>query len=136
MLIAGAGRSDITPPVGIAHAGWGAATHQRAEGVDMPFYATALYVTDGELEIAIVDLDVGILTNQDDSEIRTKIASISGIKPEHIRLSATHTHSGPVNRQSLVHTGIHCQPRQPKLSAVRNGQQSPPMWASAKAVVR
>ena len=49
MLIAGAGRSDITPPVGIAHAGWGAATHQRAEGVDMPFYATALYVTDGEL---------------------------------------------------------------------------------------
>ena len=77
MLIAGAGRSDITPPVGIAHAGWGAATHQRAEGVDMPFYATALYVTDGELEIAIVDLDVGILTNQDDSEIRTKIASIS-----------------------------------------------------------
>ncbi|SVE64516.1 uncharacterized protein METZ01_LOCUS517370, partial [marine metagenome] len=24
MLIAGAGRSDITPPVGIAHAGWGA----------------------------------------------------------------------------------------------------------------
>ena len=106
MLIAGAGRSDITPPVGIAHAGWGAATHQRAEGVDMPFYATALYVTDGELEIAIVDLDVGILTNQDDSEIRTKIASISGIKPENIRLSATHTHSGPVNRQSWLDEGM------------------------------
>ena len=86
MLIAGAGRSDITPPVGIAHAGWGAATHQRAEGVDMPFYATALYVTDGELEIAIVDLDVGILTNQDDSEIRTKIASISGINSDNIIL--------------------------------------------------
>ena len=106
MLTAGAGRSDITPPVGIAHAGWGAATHQRAEGVDMPFYATALYVTDDELEIAIVDLDVGILTNQDDSEIRTKIASISGIKPEHIRLSATHTHSGPVNRQSWLDEGM------------------------------
>ena len=42
MLTAGAGRSDITPPVGIAHGAWGAATHQRAEGVDMPFYATAL----------------------------------------------------------------------------------------------
>ena len=64
MLKAGAGRADITPPVGIAHAGWGAATHQRAEGVDMPFYATALYVTDGDLELAIVDLDIGILTHE------------------------------------------------------------------------
>ena len=29
----------------------------------MPFYATALYVTDGDLELAIVDLDVGSVTN-------------------------------------------------------------------------
>ena len=70
MLKSGAGRTDITPPVGIAHAGWGAATHQRAEGVDMPFYATSLFVTDGELEIAIVDLDIGILTNEDGMSVR------------------------------------------------------------------
>ena len=76
MLKAGAGRSDITPPVGIAHAGWGAATHQRAEGVDMPFYATALYVTDGDLELAIVDLDIGILTNEDDAAIRAEVEAV------------------------------------------------------------
>ncbi|MCH7984873.1 MAG: hypothetical protein IIC28_12995, partial [Chloroflexi bacterium] len=93
MLKAGAGRSDITPPVGIAHAGWGAATHQRAEGVDMPFYATALYVTDGDLELAIVDLDIGILTNEDDAAIRAEVETVAGIKPENLRLSATHTHS-------------------------------------------
>lgn len=106
MLTAGAGRSDITPPVGIAHAGWGAATHQRAEGVDMPFYATALYVTDGELELAIVDLDIGVLTNQDDASIREEVAKVAGIKPENLRLSATHTHSGPVNRQSWLDKGM------------------------------
>ncbi len=106
MLTAGAGRSDITPPVGIAHAGWGAAIHQRAEGIDMPFYATALYVTDGELEIAIVDLDIGVLTNQDDAEIRAEVAKVAGIKPENLRLSATHTHSGPVNRQSWLNEGM------------------------------
>lgn len=106
MLTVGAGRSDITPPVGIAHAGWGAATHQRAEGVDMPFYATALFVTDGELEIAIVDLDIGVLTNSDDATIRAEVEKISGVKPENLRLSATHTHSGPVNRQSWLDEGM------------------------------
>lgn len=106
MLTAGTGRSDITPPVGIAHAGWGAATHQRAEGVDMPFFATALYVTDGELEIAIVDLDMGVLTNEDDMAIRDAVESTSGIKPENLRLSATHTHSGPVNRGSWLNEGM------------------------------
>jgi hypothetical protein len=106
MLTAGAGRTDITPPVGIAHAGWGAATHQRAEGVDMPFYATALYVTDGDLEIAIVDLDIGVLMNDDDAAIRAEVAKISGIKKENLRISATHTHSGPVNRQSWLNEGM------------------------------
>jgi len=106
MLTAGAGRTDITPPVGIAHAGWGAATHQRAEGVDIPFYATALYVTDGDLEIAIVDLDIGVLTNEDDAAIRGEVEKISGIMPENLRLSATHTHSGPVNRQSWLDEGM------------------------------
>jgi neutral ceramidase len=111
MLTAGAGRSDITPPVGIAHAGWGAATHQRAEGVDMPFYATTLYVTDGDLELAIVDLDMGVLTNQDDAAIRAEVAAAAGIKPENLRLSATHTHSGPVNRGSWLDEGMDLVPR-------------------------
>ena len=54
MLSAGVGRSDITPPIGIAHAGWGAAIHERAEGIHMPFHSTTLYVTNGELELAIL----------------------------------------------------------------------------------
>ena len=44
-LRAGVGRIDITPPVGIAHGGWGAQVHQRAEGVDMPLLCTALVVS-------------------------------------------------------------------------------------------
>ena len=106
MLTAGAGRSDITPPIGIAHAGWGAATHQRAEGVDMPFFATALYITDGELELSIVDIDTGGITNEDDAAIRAEVAAIANIKPENLRLSATHTHSGPVDRGSWLDEGM------------------------------
>jgi neutral ceramidase len=105
MLNAGVGRSDITPPVGIAHAGWGAATHERAEGVDMPFYATALYVTDGDIEIAIVDLDMGILTFSIDTQIREAVLASTGIDPDNLRLTATHTHSGPIGLGSWLEEG-------------------------------
>ena len=41
-LRAGVGRADMTPPVGIAHVNWGARVHDRAEGIDMPLYATEI----------------------------------------------------------------------------------------------
>ncbi len=39
----GVARADITPPVGIYHRMWGAATHDRSEGVHRPLTATAMY---------------------------------------------------------------------------------------------
>ena len=94
MLCAGAGRTDITPPVGIAHAGWGAATHERAVGMDMPFFCTALFLSDGETAVAIADLDICFLTEEMDRLIRDAIIEETGIPRDHIRLSATHTHAG------------------------------------------
>ncbi len=95
MLMAGAGRSDITPPVGIAHAGWGAQTHQLSEGNDMQLYITALALSNGETRLAIVDFDIGILTGAQDADIRRVISERTGIDEDNIRLSYSHTHSGP-----------------------------------------
>ncbi len=95
-LRAGAGRSDITPPVGIAHAGWGAQTHQRAEAVDMPLLCTALVIARGDLQIAIVDLDLIWLMPGLDSAVRAAVSDATGIQPTNIRLSYGHTHSGPI----------------------------------------
>ena len=61
-IIAGAGRSDITPPVGSPHLNWGAATHQVAAGIDMELYSTALYLSDGASEVVLLNLDVATLT--------------------------------------------------------------------------
>ena len=94
MLNAGAGRTDITPPVGIAHAGWGAAVHERAEGVDMPFYCTALYLSDGKREVAVLDIDICFLATDLDQEVRDAITRETGIPGDHVRLSTTHTHAG------------------------------------------
>ena len=95
-LNAGVGRTDITPPLGIAHAGWGAQTHQRAEAVDMPFFCTAFVAAKGDLEVAIVDLDLIWLMPELDSAVREAISTRCSIDPNNIRISYTHTHSGPI----------------------------------------
>ncbi len=95
MLIAGIGRSDITPPVGIAHAGWGASTHECAEGVDMPLYCTALYVAEGDTRALIIDLDLTGATEPLDSQIRVAASEASGVPGDNIRIASTHTHAAP-----------------------------------------
>lgn len=80
----------------MAHAGWGAQTHQVSLGNDMPLLVTALVVENNGTELAIVDVDIGIFTTQQDQDIRRLISYESGILFENIRLSYSHTHSGPV----------------------------------------
>ena len=95
MLIAGIGRSDITPPIGIAHAGWGASTHECAEGIDMPLYCTALYMANGDTQALIIDFDLTGVTEPLDSQIRQAASEASGVPGDNIRISSTHTHAAP-----------------------------------------
>lgn len=106
MLNAGVARVDITPKVGVAHAGWGAQTHQVSIGNDMPLLVTALVVSNDDVELAIVDVDIGIFTNQQDKDIRQLIADESGIPFGNIRLAYTHTHSGPITFGQWIKDGI------------------------------
>jgi hypothetical protein len=94
-FLAGAGRCDITPAPGTPQGGWGAQTHQRGAGADMPFYATALVLSDGEQPAAIVDVDAIGFDREWTGRILAAIAALTGLRRERIRLSSTHTHSGP-----------------------------------------
>src|SRR5688500_19701169 len=94
-LHAGVARADITPPVGIAHANWGAQAHERAQGVDLPLWATALALSDGKTTTVLVDLDLGGLRAENAMKVRQAISERTGIPASHIRLAYTHTHSGP-----------------------------------------
>ncbi len=97
---------DISPKVGVAHAGWGAQTHQVSLGNDMPLHVTALVVTKDNVELAIVDVDIGIFTNLQDKKIRELISKESGIPFGNIRLAYTHTHSGPITFGQWIKDGI------------------------------
>ena len=94
-LLAGVGRADITPPVGIAQPNWGAQLHERAAGIDLPMWATALALRSGDETVVIVDIDVLYLFPVTAEKVRSAVAQLIGLPPSNIRLSYTHTHSGP-----------------------------------------
>ncbi len=93
-LLAGVARADITPPAGIAHMNWGSQTHIESAGADpVGMSATALVLSDGKSRFAMVDIDALSVRRLEPAIERA--AAKTGIPPDHIRLAATHTHSGP-----------------------------------------
>jgi len=72
----------------------------------MPLHVTALVVTKDDVELAIVDVDIGIFTNHQDKNIRELISKESGIPFGNIRLAYTHTHSGPITFGQWIKDGI------------------------------
>lgn len=105
-LLAGVARVDISPPVGVAHAGWGAQKHQVAEAIDMPLYITALVLQQSDLRVAIVDIDILILNKEMDAEARAAAVQATGIPEDNIRLTYSHNHSGPAMRSIWLTEGV------------------------------
>ena len=93
-LLAGVARADITPPVGIAQMNWGSQTHIQAAGIDpVGMVATALVISDGKQKFVMVDVD-GLFVQGLEPAIE-RASELTGVPAAHIRLGATHTHSGP-----------------------------------------
>ncbi|MGJ5817069.1 hypothetical protein [Paludibaculum fermentans] len=94
-LLAGAGRSEITPAPGTPQGGWGAQTHTRGDRADMPFYATALALVQDDERVVIVEADAIGFDAAWTGRILQTIAKTTGLAKERIRFSCSHTHSGP-----------------------------------------
>jgi neutral ceramidase len=92
---AGVGRVDITPPLTMPHASWGAQVHVFPDGVEMPLYATALVVDDGESRGVWVDLDLVVITKAESDAIREAAGAEAGVPPDQVRVTVTHNHAGP-----------------------------------------
>jgi len=102
--LAAAARADITPPVGIYHRMWGAATHDRATGVHRPLTATLLWLEpEGGSEsqaLVIVSLDHCLLDDADIAQMRGSIAAAAGIRPDQGQIAVTHTHAAGLMSRS------------------------------------
>jgi len=92
--------TDITPPVGIYHRMWGAATHDRATGVHRRLFAKALIfqslqdqsMQDPGDEQIVLSLDHCLLWSREMDEFRRRVAEVSGVPAERCVTLFTHTH--------------------------------------------
>lgn len=89
---------DVTPPAGIYHTAWGAAKHDRTEGVHRPMTASAAVFAplhgDGPT-LALVALDIGWFQNVEDGlALRNKVLKGAGLGEAELMINYSHTHAG------------------------------------------
>lgn len=89
-LLAGAAAVDISPDGPVYMGGF--KINRVSEGVHDPLYARAIVLKRGELEVALVALDlVGVMR----TEVEAIKARIEGISPRQVLIASTHDHHSP-----------------------------------------
>lgn len=93
-LRAGAAEVVITPPKGAPMAGY--YVPRIAEGTHDDLYAKAIVFELGGVKVALAACDVVFLPRDVTEKARQIIGEKTGIAPDHVMISATHDHTGPV----------------------------------------
>lgn len=93
-LRVGISRRDITPPPGVSLAGH--MNNRKVQTVHDPLYTRCLAIESGGTRAAMVTVDLCMVSRDVFDAARVLVAQRCGISPDHLFLSATHTHSGPV----------------------------------------
>lgn len=97
---AGAAVGDITPtkwPVYLV----GSFSERPAEKAWDPLSARALMLDDGKTRLAIVIVDSCLIPRSLFDEAKRQAAKATGIRPDHMLMAATHTHSAPASLDRL-----------------------------------
>jgi neutral ceramidase len=93
-LMAGAGKSDITPPMGTPLAGYGGRMGKPSTGVHDPTEARALILDNGTEKLAFVSVDHLGFDHGMVERVRAIASAATGLQPDHIFVMSSHTHAG------------------------------------------
>lgn len=105
LLCAGAATADLTPRTsqflyGYPH------VPRMSEGTHDPLLSSALYLAAGRERILLIANDLIVLPHGTVPRVREAIGRETGVAPDHILVSVTHTHSGPkVSEAGLEEVG-------------------------------
>lgn len=94
----GIARADITPPEGMYARTWGSSTHDIAEGVHRPLYATCLAIqADGAPRpVFLVSLDLmSFMSKADEDGLRQPLIEEFGFADDEFLMTLAHTHGAP-----------------------------------------
>lgn len=93
-LEAGVALRDINPEKGVQLGGY--PYFDRANtGVHDPIVAAALFLRTNDAEVLLIATDLFKVQRDQGDYVRQRIAEATGIGPEHILLTGSHTHSAP-----------------------------------------
>ena len=99
-LLAGAKVIDISPNTSQFLLGYPHVNRMIA-GVHDPIYASALALECGGKAIAQCATDICCITRETTAIVREKVGRATGLAPEAIVITATHTHSAPNVREPV-----------------------------------
>jgi len=92
---AGVSKREITPKRPAWLAGYGS-RNKQSEGVHDPLFMTAIVFDDEKTRLAMVSTDLCFIPLSVKEQITRKVQEEASISPDHLIMSSTHTHSGPV----------------------------------------
>ncbi|MCF6175269.1 MAG: hypothetical protein L3J71_05850 [Victivallaceae bacterium] len=90
-------RTEITPEPGVLLAGYG--PRVTSDGVHDPLFISGISFDDGNSRAILLSYDLIGLDKDFITDIRHACAAATGLSPEQIILTCTHTHSGPHTRR-------------------------------------
>jgi len=93
-LKAGVAGANVTPPVGMLMSGYGSRT-ELATGIHDELNTVAVYLTDGEMEAALITTDIISANDEGVARVREACTAASGVPSENILVAFAHNHGGP-----------------------------------------
>jgi hypothetical protein len=76
-------------------------------GADLPLLATALAITDSRQTALIIDVDAIGFNAEWSAKLLDAVTTLTSVPRDHIRIAATHTHSGPkTQRLEVISQGL------------------------------
>lgn len=96
--VIGVSTKDISPPLHIYARNWGAALHDKAEGIHRPLMLVCITFQSPENErpLILISADLGWWKSMEDEKFfRESIVKVLAIEPWQLMICLSHTHAGP-----------------------------------------
>lgn len=96
-ILAGVHRECITPPPGVELTGWGYYLERTWLDIHDDLQATALVIEDPGTALAIISLDLMVISEDFTRRVRDQVTLATGIETEAILVCCQHTHNAPAS---------------------------------------